>query len=99
VAPVERVVFEVQSGRAYRLTYGTPDRGAPDFDLARTVADVSAWAAAAAEARLDPPRPAAAGAGETRPWTDRHPALLWVALVAAVVVLGGLTASALRRAG
>ena len=37
--------------RTYRLVYGST-RAPPEFDLARTVGDVAAWAAGAGEARL-----------------------------------------------
>lgn len=97
LVPVERVVFEAEAGKSYRMTYGSPDLPPPDYDLMRTVADPSAWAAAAASARLGPPvsRPAPA---QTLPWTERHPALLWAGLVAVVAALGALTWRALRSA-
>jgi hypothetical protein len=94
-APVERVVFEAGRGSEYRLVYGSADR-APEFDLARTVDDVAAWAAGASEAGLGPPRKRAAAAGGDAPWTDRHPAVLWTGLVAVVAALGALTWRAVR---
>ena len=50
--PIERVVFEAASGRSHALRYGSRDLAAPAFDLARTVGDVGAWAAAAREGWL-----------------------------------------------
>ena len=88
--PVERVVFEAAGSRTYRLVYGSTE-APPEFDLARTVGDVGAWAAGAREAPLGAPRRLAAAAGEEVPWTERHPALLWAGLVAVVVALGALT--------
>jgi hypothetical protein len=93
--PVERVVFEAAQGRQYRLAYGSSD-AAPEFDLARTVEDVEAWAGGSAEAPLGPPRKLAAAASGEAPWTERHPALLWAGLLAVVAALGGLTWRAVR---
>jgi len=97
LAPVERLLFEAAPNRGYRLTYGTPDRGAPEYDLARTVTDLAEWAANATPASLDPPPPLPPPP-DRRPWSEKHPALLWVALLAVVVILGLLTWGALRRA-
>lgn len=93
--PVERVVFEAGPGRDYRLVYGSAD-AAPEFDLARTVDDVAAWSAGAAEAGLGAPRKAAAGPSVGVPWTERHPTLLWAGLLAVVAALGALTWRAVR---
>jgi hypothetical protein len=93
--PVERVVFEAVAPRTYRIVYGS-SAAAPEFDLARTVGDVPAWAAGAREATLGPPRRSATAPGGAAPWTERHPALLWAGLVAVVVALGALTWRAVR---
>lgn len=97
VAPVERLLFEAQPGHAYRLRYGGAEAGTPEFDLARTAGDPAAYGAAAVEARLQEPRAVAAGA-DTRPWTERHPRLLWSALILVVAALGAVTWRALRAA-
>lgn len=98
LAPVERVVFEALPGRSYRLVYGDTRLGAPAYDLARTAGDLAAFAAAAAPAALDEPRVVEAGeAGAAKPWTERHPALLWGGLVAVILALGAVTWQALRR--
>jgi hypothetical protein len=98
-APVERLLFEAATPGRHRLTYGS-DRPAPFYDLARTVADPGAWGEGARSVSLGPPRRLAAAPGDReRPWTERHPALLWVGLIAAVAALGALTHGALRRAG
>jgi hypothetical protein len=98
-APVERVLFEAEPQGRYRLTYGAAGRTAPSYDLARTAGDAFTWGEAARPAGLGPPRRLATREGGVPPWTERHPALLWIGLVAAVVALGGLTYRALRRAG
>ena len=97
--PVERLLFEAERPGLYRLTYGSPDRRTPSYDLARTAGDLATWADATPAVRMGPPRRLTAGQEEDRPWTERHPSLLWGGLLAIVVALGALTYGALRRAG
>ena len=97
--PVERLLFDASLPGAYRLTYGSADRETPSYDLARTAGDVATWGASAQPARLGPPRRLSAGSEAERPWTERHPSLLWAGLLAVVLALGALTYGALRRAG
>jgi uncharacterized protein DUF3999 len=98
LVPVERVVFEARPPRLYAVEYGLPERSAPSYDMARTVGDTDRWAADAAPAALGPAQPVTGGAARVA-WTERHPALLWAGLVAAVAVLGALTWRAIRAAG
>jgi hypothetical protein len=98
MAPVERLGFEAQPERRYWLEYGVPGRAMPSYDLARTVGDHAAWIAAARPAGLGHPQPRGSD-GIDRAWTERHPALLWAGLLAAVLALGALTWRALRAAG
>ena len=98
LVPVERVVFEAAPGRVYTLTYGSDALDAPVYDIARTVGDPAIWIAQATEARL-----AAAVRRDEEPrsasWTERHPVLVWAALVTLVLLLGTITWRALRAAG
>ncbi len=89
--PVERVVFEAESGDEYRLAYGSPDLPAPEYDLARTLDE----APEVAVADLGPPVRRHFEA-DVPPWSERHPALLWVGLVVVVVALAFVTWRALR---
>ena len=93
--PVERVLFEAVPGHRYRLTYGAPDRPAPRHDLARTMGDRGEEASLA---EIGPPVRLEARAEPPPPWTERHPALLWIGLVAVAVALAALTWRALRAA-
>jgi hypothetical protein len=97
--PVEWLLFEAERPGRHRLTYGSAGRTAPSYDLARTAGDLGAWREAARPARLGPPRWLAVPGHEDRPWTERHPSLLWGGLLAVVVALGALTWRALREAG
>jgi Protein of unknown function (DUF3999) len=95
-APVERLLFEALKGRQYRLTYGLPELGPPTYDLGRTVGDLEAWGTRALEARLGAVERRSQAPG-ARPWTERHPGLLWTGLFAAVAILGMITWRALGK--
>ena len=99
LVPVERLLFEAERTGVYRLTYGSSDRTKPSYDLARTAGDLVAWSEAARPAPLGPPRRSGASTEDGRPWTERHPSLLWGGLLAVVAALGALTWRALRLAG
>jgi hypothetical protein len=97
--PVERLVFDAAPGRQYTLRYGDPRAEAPRYDLERTAGDPALYAARAASATLQAPREVAVTEVEDRPWTERHPALLWAGLLLVVAAMGGVTWRALRTAG
>lgn len=80
-----RVCFLPKPGTSYVLRYGDPTLGAPQYDLSPLVANLKA----ASLSTLGPERaltPQAAGI--FRPFTERHPALLWIALILVVGTLG-----------
>jgi hypothetical protein len=90
---IERdLCFDAAAG-SYALYYGDPALTAPSYDYAR----LFAFDPHAARLTLAPEQPNAAWRPrpDARPFTERHPALLWVALVLVVVVLGAI---ALRSA-
>jgi hypothetical protein len=97
MVPQERLVFEAVSPHRYRLTYGDASLEPPVYDVERTVGDAAMWIAQASEGRWEPPV-VRAREGPRRPWTERHPALLWAGLVAAVGLLAGVTWRALQAA-
>jgi hypothetical protein len=96
-APLERLLFEAETGRQYRFTYGSPRLGPPAYDLVRTIGDQGAWAASATEAHLGVPERRSEAV--SLPWTERYPALLWTGLLVAVGTLGALTWRSLRTSG
>ncbi len=93
LSAVRRVVLKQEPGASYRLLYGNPRGRAADYDMARTT-DRKALEAA---------EPATLGAEEENtgwvdpsPWTERHDAALWAALIVAVIVLGVVAVRTLR---
>ena len=88
-----RVVFRQEPGHTYRLIYGHARPARPGYDLARlTSPEVLA---AAAPAALGVPVVNADFVDAT-PWTERHPAVVWVAVAAAVLLLGAMAVRTLR---
>jgi hypothetical protein len=91
-----RAYFDPQGKTALRLYYGDEKLSAPIYDYARFF-HVDEFAASA---QLDPGahNDAYTGRPDTRPWSERHPAVLWVAMLLAVGVLAAMAIRALMRA-
>jgi hypothetical protein len=83
-----RAYFDPQGKAALKLYYGDEKLSAPSYDYAKFFhLDESA-----ATAQLGPGvhNDAYAGRPDTRPWSERHPAVLWVAMLLAVAVLAAM---------
>lgn len=78
--------FDAIPGANYKLYYGDAALSSPRYDYASLfVLDKNAARANLGSEEHNPnyqPRP------DTRPFTEKHPALLWIALVLAVLILG-----------
>jgi len=89
-----RVYFDPQGKSTLRLYYGDERLSAPVYDYARFFhQDVSA-----AEAQLEPGAHNAqyAGRPDERPWSERHPGVLWSVMLLAVAILAVLAFRGLR---
>lgn len=90
-----KVYFEQKPGHSYRLLYGNPRATRPHYDLERLVS---------VEAKIKPvilqeelgPEELTANYADPRPFTERHPNVLWVALAVAVVLLAYAAMRALK---
>jgi hypothetical protein len=87
------LLFYPQTGHTYRIIYGNTSAKQPTYDLARTF-DPHTWpqampATLASEA-------ATANFVDTRPFTERHPYVLWIAFLFAVAALGYAALRALK---
>jgi hypothetical protein len=94
VAIERRLYFEPQGKSALRLYYGDDKLEPPVYDYARFFhAEASP-----AEAELGPGSHNAqyAGRPDERPWTERHTAVLWTAMLVVVLGLGLLAFRGLR---
>ena len=81
-----QLCFEAAAGAAYTLFYGDPALQTPRYDYATLFTpDKNAAIATMGAEQKNPqyqPRP------DQRPFTEKHPGLLWTALVLVVLVLG-----------
>jgi hypothetical protein len=94
---IERdLCFDGSAGAGFALYYGDAALGAPRYDYAR----LFAIEAAAAQAALGQEQQNSAyrQRPDQRPFTERHPALLWVSLVVVIVVLGAIALRSAKRA-
>jgi hypothetical protein len=80
--------FDAQANGSYELYYGDAALTAPQYDYAKLFtpqANAAEIAAGPEQANsVYQPRP------DERPFTEKHPALLWVALAAVIVLLGAI---------
>ncbi|HKV64183.1 MAG TPA: DUF3999 family protein [Candidatus Acidoferrum sp.] len=91
--PLRLVLFHPAQGRSYRLLYGNFRATAPQYDLARTLHiqanEVIAHLGLGVEESTS-------NYADPRPFTERHPNLLWIALAIAVILLGTAALRAMR---
>lgn len=80
---------------AYTLLYGDKELPAPVYDYSRLFVP----SASPAPATLGPeePNPRFAPREDTRPFTERHPELLWLGLLAVLAALGGVALRSMRQ--
>ena len=91
-----RVYFDPQGKTALKLYYGDDKLFAPIYDYARFFhLDESA-----APARLGPGlhNDAYTGRPDARPWSERHQAVLWAAMLLAIAALAAVAVRGLRQA-
>lgn len=78
--------FDAKPGAGYKLYYGDDALSAPGYDYAKLFSQDKN----AAQANLGPEEknPQYRSRPDTRPFTEKHPALLWIVLIAAIFLLG-----------
>jgi hypothetical protein len=81
-----RLCFDAAAGAAYTLYYGDSALAAPQYDYGRLFAAVHDPAMAALGAETA--NPAYQPRPDERPFTEKHPALLWAALIVVIALLG-----------
>jgi hypothetical protein len=83
-----RVYFESKGKSALQLYYGDSKLGAPSYDYGKFFQpspDVTIAQLGPAEANSQ-----FKGRPDDRPWSERHNGILWIAMLVAVALLGGL---------
>lgn len=91
-----RIYFDSDPGAQPRLYYGDEKLDAPLYDYAKLFqkdANASQVQLGAEEANVG-----YRGRPDERPWSERHPAVLWSAILAAVVILSGIAVRSLKSA-
>ena len=91
-----RLYFDAPTGGQLTLYYGDELLEQPSYDYAKLFQPDKG----AAAARLGPetPNTAYTGRPDDRSWPERHPVVLWIAIIAAMAVLGGVAFRFLRTA-
>jgi hypothetical protein len=88
-----QVCFLRKPGTSYVLRYGDPALGAPEYDLSPLQAALSN----ASLSTLGPERALTPEANRKIPFTERHPVLLWIALILVVGTLGFVALRSARK--
>jgi Protein of unknown function (DUF3999) len=90
-----RIYFEADSPQLV-LYYGDDHLTAPEYDYAKLFQK---------DAHVEPvalsneePNSAYTGRPDDRPWSERHPAVLWTTIIAAVLILGSIAVRSLKSA-
>jgi hypothetical protein len=91
-----RIYFDVDAGVRMQLLYGDEKLAAPVYDYRQlfqkeATAKPLSFDAETLNAMFT-------GRPDQRPWSERHPGILWVAIICAVLVLGGVAVRSLKSA-
>jgi len=89
-----RVYFDAASGVPISLYYGDEQLGAPVYDYAKLFQKDTA--AGPVDLGMETRNVTYTGRPDGRPWSERHPAVLWAAILAAVLVLGTIALKSMR---
>jgi hypothetical protein len=90
------VCFDATAGDAYALYYGDSVLAAPVYDYAALF--VLEQNAVAAQLGAETANPAYQPRPDERPFTEKHPTLMWVALVLVIALLGAVAFRSFKAA-
>jgi hypothetical protein len=91
-----RLYFDAPTSVPLTLYYGDEKLEPPVYDYAKLF--LLAKDAAPAQPGGETANAAYSGRPDERPWTEKHPAVLWIAIVAAVLVLGAIALRSVKSA-
>jgi hypothetical protein len=91
-----RLYFEAPASAPLTLYYGDEKLEPPVYDYAKLF--LLAKDASPAQLGGEERNVAYTGRPDERPWTERHPAVLWIAIVAAVLILGAIALRSMKTA-
>ena len=90
-----RIYFEADAAPLW-LYYGDDGLNAPEYDYAKLFQKDAH--ADATPLNNEEANSAYTGRPDERPWSERHPAVLWATIIAAVLILGAIAARSLKAA-
>jgi len=91
-----RLYFDAPASGPLTLYYGDEKLDPPVYDYAKLF--LLAKDVAPAQLGAEQANAAYAGRPDERPWTERHPAVLWIAILAAVLILGAIALRSMKTA-
>jgi hypothetical protein len=91
-----RLYFDAPASAQLMLYYGDEKLNAPVYDYAKLF--LLAKDSAPAQLGAEQTNAAFTGRPDERPWTEKHPAVLWIAIVAAVLILGAIALRSMKTA-
>ena len=91
-----RLYFDAPASGPLTLYYGDEKLDPPVYDYAKLF--LLAKDVAPAQLGAEQANAAYTGRPDERPWTERHPAVLWIAIVAAVLILGAIALRSMKTA-
>jgi hypothetical protein len=91
-----RLYFDAPPGASLTLYYGDEKLNAPVYDYSRFFQAQAS--AVPAQLGTEQRNSAYTERPDGRPWSERHPAVLWIAIIAAVLVLGALALRSMQSA-
>lgn len=89
-----RIYFDSRAGAQFTLYYGDEKLSAPVYDYAKLFRNDAG--ASRAEMGAEEANAGYTGRPDDRPWSERHSAVLWVAIIAAVIILGGIALRSMK---
>ena len=89
--------FDAEANGSYLLAYGDPALSAPRYDYATLFAPKTN--SSQVSLGLEQPNPAYQPRPDDRPFTERHPALLWAAMAVVIALLGTIALRSAKRTG
>ena len=89
-----RIYFDSDAALQPWIYYGDEKLGRPEYDYAKLFQKEKTAVPVALGA--EEANAAYTGRPDRRPWSERHPAILWIAIIAAVLILGGVAVRSLK---
>jgi len=89
-----RLYFDAPAQGQLTLYYGDEKLDRPEYDYAKLFLNAKDVSPAQLSGEIN--NAAYTGRPDDRPWSERHPVVLWIAIVAAVLLLGALALKSMR---